>query len=371
MTIAPAFRPVAFDAVSKTGTGALFLASTPLHSFWSIGLAAGPFSTQHNALALIDQRPGDVDYVVEAAQQTGFAHLSDHRRFERIGKGVVQKLTSARARMRDVQAYSAALRPDWVLVGNDRRAEFHAALRGSPSARGAYLDDGLFSYLPMPLGPQPPWKRWAVRQARRLAYGLHAEHPTHVGGSQAVQHAWVMLPYQVHAGLTEKSVHRLDPTWFRLPAARAVYAAAMTLAGIGPEQIRALRLLVLLPHDAFLREHPELLETLRGAVREHRASGHAVGLKRHPRSTGTPLPPGFESCVEIPHRLPAEVLAPFLDDVEIVGSLTSALITLVRLGHHVRARSLPSTAPIHPRVSTVYGAAGIGPLQPPDLHYLL
>ncbi|TDU31810.1 hypothetical protein DFR24_1192 [Panacagrimonas perspica] len=362
------------DSASRSGAaaGALFLPSTPLHSFWSIGLAAGPFAGSRNVLALIDQRPGEVDYIVEAARAIGFESIAEFHRFGRIGKRPIDKLRGARRVMEQVRALSARIEPAVVVAGNDRRAEFYAALHDLGAGVGAYVDDGLFSYVPMPLPSRGAWLTWLSERARRLIYGVDAEQPRHVGGSDAVRDAWVMLPYQVHEGLAGKHVQRLEPAWFRSPPARAVYARAMEMAGVDATHIGTLRMLLLLPHDAFLRAHPELFEALKGTVRRHLDAGHAVAVKRHPRSNGTPLPRELAGCAEIPHRIPVEILAPFLEDVDVVGSLTTAMISLVKLGANVRARSLaPVATPAHRRMNEVYLAAGVGPLESPKLDYVL
>ena len=356
----------------QTGAGALFLPSTPLHSFWSIGLATGPFANSRNALALIDQRPDDVDYVVEAAREVGFSHIAEFHRVERVGKRPLQKLRRARLAVQTVRALSHRLAPGTVVVGNDRRAEFYAALCGRADTLGAYVDDGLFSYVPMSRAPRSKGLSWLSRAARRLMYGVTTEQPHQVGGSQAVRGAWVLLPQQVHGGLAGKPVDRLDPAWFRAPAAREVYARAMQLAGVDAQDIAGLRLLVLLPHDRFLREQPRLFETLDREVRRRLDAGQAVAIKRHPRSSGDALPGALSRCIEIPHRIPVEVLAPFLDNTEIVGSLTTAMISLVKLGANVRARSLsPLQTRARSREDEVYLAAGIGPLDPPPVAYVL
>lgn len=361
------------DTFGTGEAGALFLPSTPLHSFWSIGLAAGPFAGARNALALIDQRPGDVDYVVDAARSIGFAHLAEFHRFERVGKRPLDKLRRARRSVQTMRALSHRLAPRTVVVGNDRRAEFYAALRGMPGVSGAYVDDGLFSYVPMTRAPRSRSLQWLSHSLRRLAYGVATEHPHSVGGSTAVSSGWVLLPQQVHKGLAGKPMDRLDPAWFRSAAARQVYARAMQLAGVDSAEVATLRLLVLLPHDRFLREQPRLFETLETAVRRRLDRGHTVAVKRHPRSTGHSLPGALSRCVEIPHRVPVEVLAPFLENTEILGSLTTAMISLVKLGANVRARSLsPLIGGSEPRrEDEVYLAAGIGPLDPPQVDYVL
>ncbi|MFT4047683.1 MAG: hypothetical protein QM661_13460 [Solimonas sp.] len=343
-------------------TTALFLASTPLHSFWSLGLAHGPFRDGRCALALIDQRDGDRDFIAEVLAARSDTPVREVRRFPRIGKNVASKLRNARRVIGEVAELSRRLQPAHVVVGNDRRIEFYAALAGTPEAVGAYIDDGMFSYMPMFPRQTPAPLRAGNDAVRRWLYGLPAEHPPFVGGSRAAREAWVMLPELVHQGLRGKTTRGIDAAWFRDEGVRRVCADAVGLAGVDARRIGELRLLLLLPHDAFLRENPDIARQIGRLAREHAARGLPVAFKRHPRSTATDtglLPAG---ALEIPRRLPVEVLAPLLNDVLVVGTLTTALISLKYLGASTQVRSL-SQKSVRPDAAAVYAAAGIAALD--------
>lgn len=341
----------------------LFLASTPLHSFWSLGLARGAFAGWNCSLALIDQRTGDTDYIADALAMTPGA-IREVVRFQQIGKRPIDKLRRGRAAVASIKELASRLKPDYVAVGNDRRVEFHAALAAAPGATGAYLDDGMFSYLPMKPRRTSRLGSLLSTWARRGVYGVAAEHPDFVGGSRAVTEAWVMLPGQVHAGLRDKRLRCIEPTWFQDALVKEVCAQAALAAGIDPDAVRQARLLLVLPHESFLRAHPPLLDRLRRLMEQCAARGEHVMIKRHPRSQSESLE--WPGTTEVPRRLPIEILAPLLTDALVVGTLTTALISLRLLGKSLDVRYLDVPGRSGEQALPIYRAAGVRPLD--DAH---
>lgn len=322
--------------------GSLFLASTPLHSFFSLGLMRGPLLGQPHTLALIDQRGEQRDHIADALQACAAPNLSVVR-----FAGLASR-ESARRQLRQISDFTAQLAPSTIAIGNDRRTEFYAAVRGCPSARRTYVDDGLFSYLPCE-GARAAWRERLSGWRRRMKFGLEVERPALIGGSRAVQDAYVLLPHRVHAGLRGKPVHALRPAWFADSWVRTICASAVASTGFDAAQCQAMNLLLLLPHPRFLQTHPELRRSLEALAAAHAARGEVVALKSHPAAAATPLteqlrvPPG--AVVEVPARLPVEVLVPLLSGTLVVGTLTTALLSMALLGDKLSVRSvLPRSA---------------------------
>ncbi len=355
----PASEAIVMDG-SETGSGAcLFLASTPLHTFFALGLMAGPMRQAPKHLWLIDQPPSARDYLGEALEQSGAVDVKVMR------FAALRGTAAARAQLQEMSAQAARIAPATIAVGMDHRLEFYAALRGCPPARRVYLDDGLYSYLPHQHATVP-WLERLSNWRRSLKYGLAVERPALVGGSKAVQAAYVLLPGQVHGGLAGKPVRALQPEWFATDAVRQTCVAAAALAGFDAVACAGLGLLLLLPHPRFLQSDPALKERLARLVRDHAERGQTVALKSHPNATqpahlqlGLPEATGGE----IPARLPAEVLAPLLDRTVVVGTLTTALLSLSLLGRGLRVYRLPNAAPtpstFEAGAQRVYDAAGV------------
>lgn len=336
----------------------LLLAATPLHAFLALGLRQGPCAEGPAWLAWIDQPdPAAPDPLAEALDAAAWPGLRLSRH-ARLGAG------GTRARLAAWQAEVRAFAPGRITVGNDQRLEFHAAVAAVPQARRIYVDDGLYSCLPH-ADAGPAWREALAGWRRRLKHGFPVERPGLLGGSRAVQEGIVLLPDQVHARLAAKPLRAYEPAWFATPAVRAVCLDAAARAGFDAARAAATGLLVLLPHPRFLRADPGLVATVHALVRRHRDDG--VLLKGHPNAGGVPvadqlgLTPG--GWGELPARLPVEVLAPLLSGTLVVGTVTTALLTLARLAQ-VRVRSLPTPPGSLPAgAAAVYAAAGIQPLD--------
>lgn len=354
----PTSAAIVMDS-KETGTGGcLFLASTPLHTFFALGLMAGPMRGLRNRLWLIDQPPGARDYLGEAIEASSSLAV-EVRRFDAL-----RATGPARAALQRISTLAAQAAPQTIAVGMDHRLEFYAAIRGWPRAERLYMDDGLYSYLPHQHA-RPAWQQTLSNWRRGWKYGLKLERPALVGGSSAVQSACVLLPSMVHAGLAGKPVQAFRPEWFADAEVRRVCVDAAARAGFDAAVCAGVRLLLLLPHPRFLQADAELKQGWARLVQACRARGDAVALKSHPNASmpaheqlGLPA----DVAVEVPARLPAEVLAPLLERTRVVGSLTTALLSLSLLGRDLQVFRLSSghePSAFEAGARRVYDAAGV------------
>jgi hypothetical protein len=344
------------------------MCSTPLHAFFSLGLMQGPYRGGRHVIAFVNQPAGARDYLLDALRSSPAMGDVSTACFT-----TPEGLVETRRTVREIEAFAAQLKPANIAVGNDRRLEFHAAVSGCPAARRTYIDDGLFSYLPRH-DKRPAWREAVSSWIRSAKYGCRVEHPSMVGGSRAVQEAYVLIPSRVHGGLAGKPVHPFVGEWFATPAVMETCSAAVALAGLDATQCAAIRLLLLLPHPRFLRAHPALADMLADIARSHAERG-VVALKPHPRADRISLSRELRlperGIVELPARLPAEVLIPLLTDATVVGTLTTALLSLALLGSGLSVRSLlPPGRPgggdrYAAAADAIFRAAGIVPLQLP------
>ncbi|MBX9715931.1 MAG: hypothetical protein K2X42_04980, partial [Burkholderiaceae bacterium] len=283
----------------------LFLATTPLHALISLGLMRGPYRHHENTLALINrQGQGRLDVIAAAVQCARPAGVSvvQFPRCRHAGLGPGRRLLT------DISEITRQLSPSVIATGNDRRPEFYAAVRGCPTARRVYVDDGLYSYIP----------NYEVRETvgqgvaavlRRLWSGIDVERPSLTGGSRAVQEGYVLLPDRVHEGLRGKPVRALQPEWFADPAIRAICEAAMAQVGLAAARCRSIGLLIILPHPRLLSAYPALRDQVEGLAARHARRGEVVALKSHPEA-GIALDRQLRlpdrHTLEIPAGLPVE-----------------------------------------------------------------
>lgn len=348
---------------------ALFIASTPLHTFWSLGLIHGPFAAWRNVVAVVDRTDVKSDFVAEALEASAASPVAEVKRFPAL-----RRLSQARPVLAEYDRWVRRWNPAYIAAGNDSRTEFHAAVAAAPRATRGYLEDGLFSYVPRKNHWARPLGGLGIRITewrRSLVYGFPVERPTMVGGSRAIQEGWVMLPDQVHAGLSGKTLHEIRPEWFASPTVHAVCMDAARRADFDTARCADIRLLLLLPHESFLQEHPDIARRIEALAHDCAARGQVVAFKCHPRTSGSPIRVPESNCFEIPRRLPIEVLAPLLSDAMVVGTLTTALVSLLRLGRRLEVRSIvpprdeggAADRAYNDLAFKIYDAVGIRPLD--------
>ncbi|MEX2525578.1 MAG: hypothetical protein WD750_11525, partial [Gammaproteobacteria bacterium] len=183
--------------------------------------------------------------------------------------------------------------------------------------------------------------------------------PELVGAANAVREAWVMEPAHVHGKLATKKLRRIETSWFRDPRIVNICSRAIELSGLEPARLESVGLVLLIPHKNFLKQEPGLTAGIERLAREHADRGETVAYKYHPNSWGQELELPRDQCLEIPQRLPVEILSPWLSNAVVAGSMTSSLIFLPRLnpGIQPRALVLPSNRE-HP-LNLVYRKLGI------------
>ena len=317
----------------------LFLPITPFHTFVSLGLMAGPFKGGQHHLALLDRRSdGNVDQLAMAlrSSQDSSVSVTEFASTKKVDS------RQARRMLESISEFTDGLQPLVIAAGNDRRAEFYAAVRGCPSAKRVYIDDGLNSYFPIN-DAEPAWVTLLSAPVRRLRYGLSVERPPMLGGSRAIQEGYVLLPRRVHAGLRNKRVEALRREWFADPWVRSVCNQAATATGFDGLRCSSIDLLLLLPHPRFLKAYPELKKQMEDLAANYAASGRVVAIKAHPRAwisieRQLRLPP--HDLLDIPAGLPVEAMVPLLTQTLVVGALTTALMSLAMLGDGLKVRFL-------------------------------
>src|SRR5689334_21377458 len=109
----PASEAIVMDG-SETASGAgLFLASTPLHTFFALGLMAGPMRQAPKHLWLIDQPPGGRDYLGEALEKSGAIDVKVTR------FAALRGTAAARGQLIEMSALAARIAPATIAVGMD------------------------------------------------------------------------------------------------------------------------------------------------------------------------------------------------------------------------------------------------------------
>jgi hypothetical protein len=319
----------------------IFLNSTPLHSLWSLGIAAASLNAK-DEFWLIDKPSGSRDLIYEALQHDTFGMFENTIRFNKIGKSPVQKIARARAVVRSIKNETLRVRPTSIFIGNDKRIEFHAALNAYPTAKGVYLDDGTASYTHVPedFGDSENTTDILGNLYRRVIYGIWTPRNSFLGTTKAITEAHLLIPELAHAVLAKKTLHHIKPEWFRDERVVAVCTLACELAQLDVDKLASAKLLLCLPNDKLFVDHPYISEAFEKIAASHIQKGGTIALKKHPRSETVKLDIDPRFIVEIPQELPLEIVAPLLEGSEVLGVATSSLIYLKVLGTNVGTTTL-------------------------------
>lgn len=333
----------------------LFLCTSPLHSLWALGLSAGPYAGDRCVLWTY----GGQDFIAEAARLRADSPFAEVRMLADAYRKNQHSSRGIRKALDDFRTGGCELAPDLIVVGNDRRKEFQALAHALPKTPVAYMDDGTGSYAPAPRRVGTA-NRWLRRMLRRMKYGFSCDLPDWKGASVRVELAWVAFPEHVHAELARKRVHAIDPAWLRRRPVIEICGEAMRLAGLDPAALTQCEQLLVLPLEGQLDTIDGLRTRIDSLVGQTLDYGGHLAIKRHPRSTECSLAfPDRGMIVEVPQRLPLEVMVPLLDRIQVVGTLSTALIYLHWMNPRVRVTAISTTlAPDHP-VLTLYRKLGI------------
>lgn len=322
---------------------ALYLLSTPLHLFVASGVArarSGTGEPERARALFVDQaRSEDHPYAacLEAWSASPFesVHVLPARPRRALAKPLYR-----RRQLAVLAEHVGELRPARVFGGNDRRVEFQGAVRAAraldPAARGAYLDEGAFTYEGR---PTPRRERLVDEWLKRLAYGGFYRTPETVGASVWTDEAWVAFPEHVHPAVAARELHRVPSEWFQGPAMEELGRRILERFAVDASSLDELDVLLTTPHAKVLAREPRLVPELRAVVDDLLAAGLVVGVKAHPRSGGDPL--GVADRVRtVPAGACFEALLPLLRGTTVVAEGVSTLLTTRWLRADLRAVGL-------------------------------
>ncbi|WP_428312049.1 hypothetical protein [Hydrocarboniphaga sp.] len=342
----------------------LVLVSTPWQLFCALGLLFGPYRHARRRLVLIDQRGDRRDPWLPLLQSLNLPGLQISS-LPAIGKSPLRKLLRTRVVLRQIAALVDETQPDEIIGGNDRRVEFQYAMAHANRRRytlGAYLDDGTFSYSGLSsLRPRryENLLRRLERWSSRMHYGSWYDKPTSLGSSRWVEYAWLAFPQHAHPQLATKPRLALDPYWYRRSEVQAL-CQRLIEGSQGAAITRGFDSLLILPHDHLLRADPALRAALSQRLDQALRNGQSVAVKRHPRSSDWLLDVDRSHLAELDSRLPIEAYAPWLGQAQIVGTLSTALLSLRWLCPDARIEALSQHGSLADPLLGLYQRLGIG-----------
>jgi hypothetical protein len=258
----------------------------------------------------------------------------------------------------------ATLRPARVAVGNDRRPETQYALalaarRGDPRP-GAYLDDGLFSYVG-DVHARPLARALVDTPLKRLAWGAWWQAVDVAGTSRWIARAHLALPELALDRDASRVRHALPREAFATRAmARLALAAWHRFGGGSAPRLDAI---VALPHSDLLRRDALALAAIARALARLAAAGRRVAVKHHPRERDAdPLGFGAGGARLLPAAIAFELLLPLLRHGGVVaGSASTALLAARWLRPDLAVVDLGGGGAFGARASAFLEARGVRP----------
>lgn len=358
------------EAVSSGGSSSFFLASTPLNIFNALAIASTVDRATHQVLCLIDQPAGENPYfeILQTMNDSPFCsvHLFHSK------KGGRSRRQTRRSTLKELACLIARHPPSTLWGGNDRRVEFqfalHHARQFDSNVKGCYLDDGTFTYT----GRRTRWlERMGVEPwVKRRAYGDFYEAPSTVGGSRGIEEVWAAYPDEVCEGLRDKSIRAIPVHAYRSNTVLSLASLMLERYGVEMATLQKLQALILLPHASLIGDAESYRENFGKLLQEWGRKGWTIGVKYHPRQSGTdPLAlaefPGVEL---LPAKVNFEALLMGLNTPLIVGDFSSALLNARWLRSDLRVFSLVRSAELsatQQRLLQLFGRLGITVVKNP------
>ncbi len=335
----------------------VYLCSSMRHIYLAMGLAQASPRIRHH-LMIINQKTVNPAAQLLAKNPEPFHSVE----FFQDRTGTLGKYWSKRQCLMRLKELVIKLKPIKVFGGNDRRVEFqyvmHQAQAICPQVIGAYLDDGIGSYI-----NGVYINKWraiidltADRLLKRIFYGSWYDKQRLLGGTRWVRECYLNFPELAPDRLArDKTIIGLEPEIFRGPAFSKLlerFICTYDQRGAGAFPVNHFYAhydaFLILPHSKLIGRHFSSVQHYNKMVNEYLRQFKSVAVKYHPRETHF----YFESDAEVtvfPGLLSAEIIFSFIEVDCVVGDLSSALLSAVWLLPNSRAVCLcPETLKASP-----------------------
>ncbi len=311
-------------------TPAIFMVSTPLHLYNALAIALKYRDRWESHLWFIDQKDQHNPYyhVLREWKEHPFAGIEY---FITNLPGTAAKIKARKSAFDRIDERLAEIRPQELLVGNDRRIEFvfavnHACRRLGFPVRGSLIDDGVYSYVDQ----RSKWYQdtAAERLMKKMVYGSWYERTPSIGASPFIDRAFVAFPEFVNRALRRVTVEGIDLELYR-SAEIQTYSTMMLESGyIDRQMLPCFDLVLTLPHESLMHRFPGFKDSVRRIVDNVRYGGKRVGIKYHPRQKDDdPLQLVSQQDQLIPRAVAFEILLPLLGRPLIIGDVSTVLLT--------------------------------------------
>lgn len=326
-----------------------FFVSSPLHLLFSSNIALR-HEGDHNVVVLMPRegRPFSPFAEVLREDPSIFTEVISFETGNRPRKHAERK-----RRMAVIEDALSKMPADRVFTGTDRRVEFqyamHVASRSNPDVVGAYVDDGMGSYLGHK-SINNIAHRYLDPLAKKLVYGQWWDNPIMIGASKWISEIHVAYPDLVHELLKSKKALAIDKAVFRDPRFLALCEKLLRFRNVDDQSVRDVDIIVVLTHESFYPDADAHLERLVEAVSQYDPAAK-IAVKPHPRSEKIESwRSRFTELLFLDSKVSMELFLPLVKERSvIIGDISSALFTANWFSESARivAVDLPHAVPTH------------------------
>jgi hypothetical protein len=320
--------------MSSNSNKVLYLPSTPLNVLLSCAIA---IHRQENSgchevsqLWLIDQKNTTDNPYFKALQKWQKSPFDTIKIFSG-GSKTQNKLAQRQEIFSSIAKGIKAFLPTEVAVGSDRRIEFqyvmHLLQVKGQSAKGLYLDDGLYSYAGR---PHHFLKDGINAILKKFVYGSWWQEPKTVGSSSWIDQAWLFAPEQAIELLKQKALVTIKADWFKNEAITELSHLVALQLKYDISHLHALDTVLLIPHPNNVKKMQGYKTRIQNLIAKLHQQGKKIGVKYHPRAEGDDELDlrAFGATEIIPAQLAFEFCLPlFSSRCKVVGDIGTALLT--------------------------------------------
>ena len=294
----------------------VLIASTPLHLFDAI-IIAQSFPQNRYHLLYIDQISLEDVYFAALQIWKNTPFISTHIVMTKK-KSLLEKIQSKKTSIREILAFIDMIKPQRIIVGNDRKNETAAVIQKVKHTIAIdYMDDGLHSYI---IEQSHIFKYTFVDSCLKSIVYMHKIiTPKIIGGSKYIENLYLYQPALRHVALKDKPAYRLDTSYLHKPNIQEWISIVIQKLHIDLDQeLSDISSILFLPHPKELSKEKLLLLQKKLLHKEH------IAIKLHPRDNTSKI--YFQSHRIIHQRLSAEII--FLSDhtIKIYGFSSTALL---------------------------------------------
>ena len=321
----------------------VYLASTPLHILNSIAIAGKTSGSHH--LVIIDQPNVEENIYFTLLNSWEDSPFSSTHIFQGRIKSAKAKLKHRKSLFKSLKQLVKQWQPNQILTGNDRRIEFqfmmHTCHELGFNTRGSYMDEGTFTYVGR-RASSGIGDKVIDNLIKKIIYGSWWSNPPTIGGSHWIKQVYAAYPDLMIEQLKDKNLIDLKTFYRDNDSVDSFSEHFLNHFQFDHSSLSDVDLLITTPHESLVEKIPGYHQQLRSCINQAVQKGKSVAMKYHPRNTDPDILNlnDLSDIKIIPSAIPFELICPLMNDIILVGDLSSTLINASWLTPEIKILAL-------------------------------